>query len=292
MAPRRTVAARARDLATLTKPSIVVMAMLTAAGGAALGGGPLPSLRLAVILAGTALLVAAAAALNQLLERDTDARMRRTADRPLPAGRVTPRFVLALGLVLGAAGAAALGVLANPTTAAVGVFALAVYVLGYTPLKRVSSLALVVGAVPGACPALMGYAGRTGRIGVPGLVLFAVLFLWQLPHFIAIATYLKEDYARGGLRVVSLTQGDRAARLEAVVAAAALWLVSLLLVPLGGAGRVYLVGALALGLAFTAYGVVGLRRRADARWARRYFLCSLAYLPAYAAVLALDLAMR
>ncbi|HEY3354362.1 MAG TPA: heme o synthase [Polyangia bacterium] len=290
--PAHARATRAQDLLTLTKPSIIVLAMVTATGGAMLDGRPMAGWRLVATLVGTGLLVAAAAALNQLLERRTDALMTRTARRPLPEGRVTPAFVLGMGLSLGAAGALTLFAAVNALTAALGAFALVSYVLIYTPLKRRTSFALVVGAVPGALPALMGWTAKTGRIGVPGLVLFGILFLWQLPHFIAIASYLKEDYARGGIRVAPLTQGDRVARIEAVTAAAALWLVSLLLVPLGGAGPIYFVGALVLGAAFVAYGALGLRRSAGARWARSYFLASLAYLPALTGVLALDLWAR
>jgi protoheme IX farnesyltransferase len=289
---RPTLATSLHDLATLTKPSIALLAMLSAGGGAVVGGAgagaPLPLWRLAVTLLGTALLVGAAAALNQLLERDVDARMERTSGRPLPAGRLSPRFVLGFGLGLGAAGAFALYAGVNPLTAGLGALALVLYVLAYTPLKRRTSWALVVGAVPGALPALMGWTARTGGIGAPGLVLFGILFLWQLPHFIAIASYLKDDYARGGIRVVPLTQGDRVARIEAVVAAAALAGVSLMLVPLGGAGWIYFGGALGLGLGFVGYGMAGLARNAGTRWARGWFLASLAYLPALTAVMALD----
>jgi protoheme IX farnesyltransferase len=288
----RDVAAHVRDLVALTKPGIVAMAVLQAAGGAALAPVAVSGAVLAAGLAGTGLLVAAAAALNMYVERDTDRLMARTADRPLPAGRLAPATALALGLTLGAAGAALLAGRVNLLTAGLGALALVLYVLAYTPLKRHTSLALLVGAVPGAMPPLMGWTAATGEVSGPGLALFAILFVWQVPHFLAIATYLKQDYADAGLRVVPLTRGDRATRVGIVVGTAALVPAAALLFLLGTAGRVYLALAVVLGVAFLGLGALGLRRGAGNQWARRCFLASLVYLPALTAALMIDGLLR
>jgi heme o synthase len=288
----REQAAHLRDLATLTKPSIVAMAVLQAAGGAALAPASMPATSLAAALLGTGLLVAAAATLNMFLERDTDRLMVRTADRPLPAGRLAPSTALTFGLVLGAGGALLLAARVNLLTAGLGVLALGLYLLAYTPLKRHSSLALFVGAVPGAMPPLMGWTAATGAVGAPGLALFAVLYVWQVPHFLAISIYLKHEYALAGLHVVPLARGDRTTRLGIVIGAAALVPVSLGFTFLGVAGSIYLALALVLGAVFLALGALGLRRSAGDRWARRYFLASLVYLPMLTAALMLDGLLR
>jgi heme o synthase len=180
----------------------------TAAGGMWLAPGPRDAVRAVALLLGTTLVVGAANALNNWLERDVDARMRRTRDRPLPAGRLHPRVALALGLGLPAVALPALGWFTNGLTATLAALALFSYVVVYTPLKQRSPLALVVGAVPGAIPPLMGWTAVTGRLDAGGLALFAVLFCWQLPHFLAVSIYLQDDYARGGLRVFALEHGE------------------------------------------------------------------------------------
>jgi heme o synthase len=283
---------QARDLVTITKPGIVAMAVLQAAGGAALAPAPMAGAALAAVLVGTALLVAAATALNMVLERDTDGLMARTAARPLPAGRMAPATAAGLGLAMAAGGAVVLALRANPLTAALGVLALALYVLAYTPLKRRTWLALFVGAVPGAMPPLMGWTAATGAVTGPGLALFAVLFVWQVPHFLAIATYLKDDYARAGLHVLPTDHGDRATRLGIVAGAAALIPVSVLVTFVGAAGGAYLLLALLLGAALLALAAGGLRPAAGDRWARRFFLATLVYLPALTAALVIDGVLR
>jgi protoheme IX farnesyltransferase len=232
--------------------------------------------------------VAAANALNNFLERDVDALMRRTRDRPLPAGRLDPSVALAVGLLLPSIALPALALFTNGLTASLAAVALFTYVVLYTPLKQRSSLALLVGAVPGAIPPLMGWTAVTGRLDAGGLALFALLFCWQLPHFLAISMYLKEDYARGGLRVFALVHGDRAARAWAAAATLVLVPVSLTLLPLGLAGPVYGVAAVLLGGALAAYGLSGLRQQgAGRRWARHFFLLTLVYLTLlFAALLA------
>jgi protoheme IX farnesyltransferase len=164
-----------------------------------------------LFLLGTALLVAAANTLNCWWERDTDARMVRTRQRTLPAGRLDARIALAAGLVEGCVAVALIAAVTSPLTAALGAAALAIYVLLYTPLKRKCWWSVLVGAVPGATPPLMGWTAATGQLSAPGWFLFAILFFWQLPHFVAISLYLKDDYDRGGLRVLPLVHGDRIA---------------------------------------------------------------------------------
>ncbi len=271
--------AYARDVALLAKPRLSGLVVCTAAGGMWLAPGHLTFPRALAILVGTTAVVGAANALNCFLERDVDARMRRTRDRPLPAGRVDPRVALGLGLGIPIFAIPLLAWVANPLTALLAAIALVTYVAVYTPMKQRSTLALFVGAVPGAIPPLMGWTGVTGGLELGGLALFGILFFWQLPHFLAISIYLKEDYARGGLRVFALVHGERAAKLWAALTSIALVPVTLSLVPLGLAGKVYGVAASLLGAGLSAVGISGLwTPEAGNRWARSFFLVTLAYL--------------
>lgn len=275
----RTPLAVARDVVALAKPRLAALVLCTTAGGLWLAPGHRDGLSSSVLLVGTSLVVAAANALNNFLERDVDALMRRTRDRPLPAGRLDPSVALAMGLLLPSVALPALALFTNGLTASLASLALFTYVVVYTPLKQKSSLALLVGAVPGAIPPLMGWTAVTGRLDAGGLALFALLFCWQLPHFLAISMYLKEDYARGGLRVFALVHGDRAARNWAAATSLVLIPVSLTLLPLGLAGPVYGVAAALLGGALAGYGLTGLWQRGAAhRWARNFFLLTLVYL--------------
>jgi len=275
----RTPLAVARDVVALAKPRLAALVLCTTAGGLWLAPGHRDGLASSVLLVGTSLVVAAANALNNFLERDVDALMRRTRDRPLPAGRLDPSVALAMGLLLPSVALPALALFTNGLTASLAALALFTYVVVYTPLKQKSSLALLVGAVPGAIPPLMGWTAVTGRLDAGGLALFALLFCWQLPHFLAISMYLKEDYARGGLRVFALVHGDRAARSWAAATSLVLIPVSLTLLPLGLAGPVYGVAAALLGGALAGYGLTGLWQRGAAhRWARNFFLLTLVYL--------------
>jgi protoheme IX farnesyltransferase len=185
---------------------------------------------------------------------------------------------LALGLGVPALALPALGWFTNGLTATLAALALFSYVVVYTPLKRVSSLALFVGAVPGAIPPLMGWTAVTGRLDLGGLALFAVLFCWQLPHFLAVSIYLKDDYARGGLRVFALVHGERAAIVATVASTALLVPVTLWLWPLGLAGPAYALCAAALGIGLTALACAGLTGPSPVRWSRTFFLSTLAYL--------------
>ncbi len=273
------------DLAAMTKPGITLMVALTTALGFLLAGGAVLSLQLAAALSGTCLVAAGASVLNQFWERASDALMRRTAGRPLPAGRLDPDLALLFGVALGIAGLLELALAVNALTAALGAAALAGYVFVYTPLKKVSSLATVVGAIPGALPPMMGWCAVRGEIDLAAWALFGILFFWQMPHFLAIAWLCREDYARGGFPMLPvLDPGGTWTGRQSVLYGAALVPVSLLPSLLGLAGGLYFGGALALGLAYLACGP---RRRSTAG-ARRLMLASLLYLPAVLAVLLLD----
>lgn len=282
------IAARLAAIAELGKPRITLLVMFTVAVGLWLAPVSPRAGSAALFLAATACLVASANTLNCWLERDIDGLMQRTRSRPLPAGRLEPRVALAAGCLLGGAALPTLFWSANALTAALGAVALASYVLVYTPLKRVSWLAVLVGAVPGALPPLMGWTAATGTLAAPGWVLFGILFFWQLPHTIAIALRLKEDYRRGGLQVLPLAQGDTAARRHLFVYTVLLVLASLLAVPLGMAGPLYLAAALLLGAGFLHLAWRGLRREVEPAWAQRAFAYSLIYLPALIGALVLD----
>jgi protoheme IX farnesyltransferase len=235
------------------------------------------------------LIVAGANTLNMYLERDSDALMARTAGRPLPAGRMDPAVALRLGIGLSVLSVPLLTFAVGPLPGLLASIALVSYVLLYTPLKRRSATALLVGAIPGAIPPLIGWTAATGRLDLPGVLLFAVMFLWQVPHFLAITLFRKGEYARAGL-VVQPNEpgGERAARANIVRYTVALVGVSLLFVPIGVAGRLYLVTALVAGAAFLGYGLLGLRENAGTRWARNLFFLSLLYLTALFAVLMVD----
>jgi heme o synthase len=274
------------DLVALTKPRITLEVLFTTAGGMWLAGRP-TSLHLALTLLGTALVVAGANTLNMYLERDVDGRMERTRDRPLPAGRLRPAVALGMGLAFGLVSVPVLAFGVNPLTAALGAFSLVLYVAVYTPLKRRSTIALLVGAVPGAMPPLMGWTAATGALAPPGLILFAILWLWQVPHFLAITLYRTDDYAAAGLKVLAAERGPRVAKRHAIIYLACLVPASLLLVPFGGARGPYLVAAPLLGGALLGWGLYGLRANAGKRWARGLFIASLVYLTLLFAALAL-----
>lgn len=266
------------DLVALAKPRIMAMSLLTAAGGMSLAPGTPGALTWLALLAGTGLIVGAANTLNMYLERDIDCMMSRTKERPLPAGRLDPQVALNLGVVQALAAVPVLTFALNALTGTLAVVALLSYVMLYTPLKQRTTAATVVGAVPGAMPALMGWTAATGTIDAGGLAVFGLLFLWQMPHFYAIALFRHKEYARAGLKTLA---GERGAQLTAQHIV--LWLVPQVVISvapyfLGIAGLPYLVVAVASGAAYLAYGLAGLRAPTP-RWARRFFLASIAYLP-------------
>ena len=284
---------RLRDLATLAKPRITLMVVITAAGGLFLSrrgavATPLSPALVLPTLAGCALIVAGANVLNMYSERDTDRLMARTRDRPLPARRMNPRIALWFGVGLSAVAIPILALGANALTALLAIGASVVYVGGYTPLKQHSPYALLVGAVPGAIPPLLGWTAATGRIDAAGMVLFGILFLWQIPHFCAIALFRRADYARAGIKVLPNTAGELATAHTIVGWTAALVGASLLVVPLGIAHQGYLIAATLLGTGFFAGGCYGLRKGCSRRWARSLFLISIAYLVLLFVMLAID----
>jgi protoheme IX farnesyltransferase len=283
MAPARARAVPfVRDLIALTKPRITTLVLATEAAGACLAPGHARPNAQFMSFTGTALIVGAANALNMWWERDIDAHMTRTRNRPLPAGRMSPDVALAFGLALAIVSVPML-FMVNAATGLLGLVALLSYVAVYTPLKPHTHLALLVGAVPGAIPPLLGWATVTGNVGLGGLLLFGVLFLWQIPHFAAITIFRAEDYARAGLKVVSVQHGERAARHTIALYAVLLVATTLLFTPFGIGGRYYASAALGLGAIFLALAFRGLRvgARFDVnRWAKRVFLFSIVYLPA------------
>ncbi|MCL2725643.1 MAG: heme o synthase [Polyangiaceae bacterium] len=272
-----------RDVIALAKPRITFTVVVTAAGGLFLSQR-LPdaaSLTFSTIwatLLGVALIVAGANALNMYIERDVDRHMQRTRNRPLPAGRLAPRFALWFGVVASAVAIPILAIFANPLTALLALIANLLYVLAYTPLKQHSALALYVGAIPGAMPPLLGWTAATGRIDAAGLVLFGVLLLWQIPHFVAIALFRKDDYAQAGLVILPNVKGELACRHTIVRWIFACVATSLFLVPLGVAHHGYLVVASVLGAVFFTWGCYGLRETSGVRWARSLFGVSIVYL--------------
>jgi len=227
--------------------------------------------------------------------------MTRTQDRPLPAGRLQASTALVFGLALGAISVPLLALTVNTLTAILAAVALVSYVAVYTPLKQISTTALLVGAVPGAMPPLMGWTAATNELSTPGLVLFGILFLWQLPHFLAIAMFREAEYTRAGIKVVPALRGADATRWQAIAWAIALVPVSLMLGPLGIAGALYSAVALVAGALFTWACVRSFRNfategapvdaAAHARWGRKVFVASLLYLPVVFAALAPDVAI-
>jgi protoheme IX farnesyltransferase len=277
-----------RDMIALTKPRITLMVLVTAAGGMWLAPGSLDLTSMAVMLATTGMVVGAANTLNCYLERDSDRLMARTANRPLPDRRLEPSWALALGVAMGLFAVPTLILAVNPITGLLGAIALVSYVAIYTPMKQHTPAALFVGALPGALPPLMGWTAVTGSIAMPGLLLFGVLFFWQIPHFIAISVFRQEEYERAGLKVLPSVRGIRSAKVQATVYAAALWLVSLLLVPYGLAGTLYLVAAVGLGAHFFWAAVRGFWVDDANAWAKKLFVASLIYLTALFAALIVD----
>jgi protoheme IX farnesyltransferase len=214
--------------------------------------------------------------------------MTRTAGRPLPDGRLAPKWALLLGLLMGTVSVPVLALAVNLTTGLLGLLALVSYVAFYTPMKKWTPAALFVGALPGALPPLMGWTAVTNSIDAPGLVLFGILFFWQIPHFIAISIFRQEEYERAGLMVLPSVRGIRSAKVQSVVYCALLFGTSLLLEPLGVAGSVYTATALFGGAAFLATAIRGFRAEDDKAWSKRLFVVSLVYLTVLFAILMID----
>jgi heme o synthase len=270
---------RIADIVELTKPRIAAMAAVTTAGGYYLGNiGSTDWVRLLNTVVATFVVSGGAAVMNEYIERDRDALMERTRNRPLPAGRIEPWWAFYQGIAMGAVGLLYLALAVNAASAAVGALAFASYVFVYTPLKRVTTLCTVIGAVPGALPPVIGWAAARGEVNFGAVALFAIMFLWQLPHSLAIGWMYREDYRRGGFKLLPVLDEDgHVVTRQAVIYLVALLFASYLPFWIRLDGRVYLVGAFLLGTAFLWTGVQWLLRP-DRPRARRVFFMSLFYL--------------
>lgn len=277
---RRAARSKFASYVELTKPRITFLIVLTAAAGFLLGSkGALDYAVLFHAMLGIALLSSGIATLNQYMERDLDRLMRRTAARPLPSGELTAKQALAFGVALTLVAEIYLALVVNPLTALMGVVVIVGYLLCYTPLKTRTSLSTMVGAFPGAMPPLIGWTAARGEVGVEALALFAILFVWQFPHFLAIASMYREDYARAGIMMLPVAEPEGRSTAQQIV----LWTlilvpVSLLPTALGISGVEYFYGAIILGLLFLASSITaavsGSRQNA-----RRLLLASVLYLP-------------
>ena len=278
-----------QDYLELTKPRITVLILICTAVGYFFGSPNSFHLAQFVhVLLGTALMASGTAALNQWYEADSDAKMRRTSKRPIPAGRIKRIDGLVFGVVLSIAGFADLWFGTNALAAALGLFTLATYIFLYTPLKRCSAVCTTVGALPGAMPPLIGYAAASGRLDAWALALFLILFVWQFPHFYAIAWMYRDDYARGGIRMLPVIEPDGESTARRIVVCSIL-LIPISLIPrlLGMTGSIYAAAAVAAGMGLLYIGVRLGRDRTCAR-ARHVLLASVLYLPMVLAVMVID----
>jgi protoheme IX farnesyltransferase len=279
-APELTWRERALAYVELTKPRITFLIVLTSAAGFCLGArGGVDYVRFAHAMVGIALLSSGIATLNQYMERDLDALMRRTMTRPLPAGKLSAFEALLFGAGLTLLSEVYLAVLVNPLTALFGLGVVVGYLFMYTPLKTRTTLSTVVGAFPGAMPPLMGWTAATGEVTAGAWVLFSILFLWQFPHFLAIAWMYREDYGRAGIRMLPVVEPEGRVTGQQIVAYTLMLVpVSLLPTALGISGRVYLYGAAALGLLFL-FSSISAALSKSRQQARRLLLASVLYLP-------------
>lgn len=280
------------DYLELTKPRLNLLVVITTLAGYYLGLDDEASITTLVhTVVGTTLVAGGSSVLNQVWEKDTDKLMRRTRRRPLPDERLAPGPALWFGVGLATTGIVELWFFANPLASLTALVTLATYVVWYTPLKLRTSLSTIVGAIPGALPALIGWAAATNTLSAPGWVLFAIVFLWQMPHFLAIAWMHRDDYARAGMPLLPVVEPDgRSTGRQAVLYAAATIPVSLLPTLLGIAGPRYLVAALVLGAIVLWLSVEFAATRSHAS-ARRLFFATIIYLPLLWGVLVVDHAM-
>ena len=278
--PRLSARDRVAAYAELTKPRITFLIVLTSAAGFALASPSavnFPALLSAMF--GIALLSSGIATLNQYIERDLDSLMRRTADRPLPSGKLHPNEALIFGWTLTIVAEVYLALVVNPLSALLGLTVIAGYLFAYTPLKTRTTLSTMVGAFPGAVPPLIGWAAARAEIGLEAWVLFAILFLWQFPHFLAIAWMYREDYGRAGILMLPVVEPEGRVTAQQIVVYTVLLLpVSLLPALLGTSGKIYLVGAIVLGLLFL-YSSIRAAISKSRQEAKRLLLASVIYLP-------------
>ena len=285
--------ARLADYKELLKPGITAFVMVMAASGYVLAApGPIDWIVLLGLMAGTGLTGGGAGALNHVLERRHDAKMARTAARPIPAGRLGVTSAVAYAVACVAAGALVLAATTNLLTTGLAVLTVLLYVAVYTPLKRLTVHNTLVGAVPGALPALGGAAAATGTLDATGWSLFAILYLWQLPHFFALAWMFRDDYHRAGFRMLPSGVGGERAMAALVLGATLLLLVAgVLPAAVGNAGMLFLGGMALLGTAFTLPAFSFFSEPSDDR-ARRLLLASIAYVPAFFVLVVLDFLVR
>ena len=288
-ATRTAARGRGADFLSLTKPRLNTLVLITSAAAYFLGDGHfLPAAVLVHTLIGTALVAGGASALNQHWERDTDRLMRRTRMRPLPDGRLHPHDALWFGIGISALGLAQLAVFVNVLTAAVAAATLLSYVLLYTPLKVRTSFSTVVGAIPGALPAVLGWTAATDALSAGGWVLFGIVFMWQMPHFLAIAWMFRDDYANAGMPLLPVIEPDgRSTGRQAVLYTAGLIPISLLPMATGMSSAYYLVGALTLGAVLMVLSLEFAASRSMPS-ARRLFYGTILYLPLLWIVLLTD----
>jgi heme o synthase len=280
---------RVVDFVTLTKPRVVLMVLVTTAVGYRLGSlGTADWVRLLQTLAGTALAAAGTLALNQYLERESDGLMRRTQHRALPSGRLTASEALVFGILATLIGLGYLAVVVGALAAGVTLATSGIYLFLYTPLKRLTPLSTIVGAISGALPPLTGWAAARGELGSGGWILVAIVFLWQVPHTLAIGRLYQEDYARAGIRILPVVDPEgRSTERQIVVGSLALWAVALLPSLVGLTGSRYFFGAVALGGVFLACGIVHALGPSRAS-ARQVVLASVLHLPLLFALMAFD----
>ncbi len=280
---------RLADYITLTKPELTFLSVVTALTGYYLGsGGSINSPTLLHTLIGTALVGGGAGALNQFIERRYDSMMKRTENRPLPSGRLHPVEALLFGIVISLLGVVDLFLGVNQLTAFLAAVTWASYLFLYTPLKRITSFSTFVGAIPGAIPPLMGWAAARNEVGVEAAVLFALLFVWQIPHFLSLAWMYKKDYARAGYRLLTVLDPDGNMAARQILGYTG-FLVPLAVLPwtLGMFGFIYLTLALLLSLAFLAVSARLAFYRTNIA-ARHVFAGSLIYLPVLMAIMVID----
>ena len=287
--PASTLREKASAYLELTKPRITFLIVLTSAAGFCLGSpGAVDYALLTHAMIGIALLSSGIATINQFMERDLDALMRRTEKRPLPTGRLLPFEALWFGLALTLTAEVYLASFVNLLTAALGLTIIAGYLLLYTPLKTRTTLSTVVGAFPGAMPPLIGWAAARGQVGIAAWVLFAILFLWQFPHFLAIAWMYREDYGRAGILMLPVVEPEGRVTGQQIVAFTIMLIpVSLLPAVMGISGRVYLVAAIVLGLLFLVSSVRAALSKSN-QHARQLLLASVLYLPLLFGVMVLN----
>lgn len=287
--PSSTLREKVSAYLELTKPRITFLIVLTSAAGFCLGSrGAVDYLLLTHAMIGIALLSSGLATVNQFMERDLDALMRRTEKRPLPTGRLLPFEALWFGVILILTAEVYLASLVNLLTAALGLTIIAGYLLLYTPLKTRTTLSTAVGAFPGAMPPLIGWAAARGHLDLAAWVLFAILFLWQFPHFLAIAWMYREDYGRAGIRMLPVVEPEGRVTGQQIVAFTIMLIpVSLLPAVMGISGRVYLISAIVLGLVFLVSSVRAALSKSN-QHARQLLLASVLYLPLLFGVMVLN----